>query len=208
MNFCKLGLAVIDDARDVQQDFLAFIAGQGRLIGGGNLERLARVFGTFQDVSERHRLETQLREAQKMESLGALAGGSLIAAGFLASLPFTGLEPLWKTKAATALLLTAAAHLIVLINAAYQDGEDAPPLILKWAARIAGLLLIPIGLLAALHQANRTGQGQYVEVAMMDGVMNLCRVKWRDHQRLTRQSLSEYSVPTAQGMGDVPRRLA
>ena len=40
---------------------------------------------------------------------------------------------------------------------------------------------------------------------MMDGVMNLCRVKWRDHQRLTRQSLSEYSVPTAVGMGDVPR---
>jgi len=35
--------------------------------------------------------------------------------------------------------------------------------------------------------------------------MNLCRVKWRDHQRLARQSLSEYSVPTQQGMGDVPR---
>jgi formyl-CoA transferase len=66
-------------------------------------------------------------------------------------------------------------------------------------------LHLGIGLLAALHQANRTGQGQYVEVAMMDGVMNLCRVKFRDHQRLTRQALSEYSVPTAQGMGDVPR---
>ncbi len=66
-------------------------------------------------------------------------------------------------------------------------------------------LHLAIGLLAALHQANRTGQGQYVEVAMMDGVMNLCRVKWRDHQRLKHQSLSEYSVPTAQGMGDVPR---
>ena len=66
-------------------------------------------------------------------------------------------------------------------------------------------LHLAIGLLAALHQATRTGQGQYVEVAMMDGVMNLCRVKWRDHQRLTRQSLGEYSVPTAIGMGDVPR---
>ena len=66
-------------------------------------------------------------------------------------------------------------------------------------------LHLAIGLLAALHQANRTGQGQYVEVAMMDGVMNLCRVKWRDHQRLTRQSLSEYSVPTQQGMGETPR---
>lgn len=83
---------------------------------------------------------------------------ALIAAGFLASLPFTGLEPLWKTRAATALLLTAAAHLIVLINAAYQDGEDAPHLILKWAARIAGVLLVPIALLAAYGLSLRIGQ--------------------------------------------------
>jgi formyl-CoA transferase len=66
-------------------------------------------------------------------------------------------------------------------------------------------LHLAIGLLAALRQADRTGKGQYVEVAMMDGVMNLCRVKFRDHQRLTRQALSEYSVPTHQGMGGVPR---
>ena len=66
-------------------------------------------------------------------------------------------------------------------------------------------LHLAIGLLGALHQANRTGLGQYVEVAMMDGVMNLCRVKFRDHQRLNRQSLAEYSVPTYQGMGEVPR---
>src|ERR1035441_5739551 len=58
---------------------------------------------------------------------------------------------------------------------------------------------------AALHQAKRTGEGQYVEVAMMDGVMNLCRVKFRDHQRLTRSDMPEYSVPTYKGMGDVPR---
>src|SRR5207245_9679282 len=50
-----------------------------------------------------------------------------------------------------------------------------------------------------------TGKGQYVELAMMDGVMSLCRVKCRDHQRLTRGDLSEYSVPTYKGMGEVPR---
>jgi formyl-CoA transferase len=66
-------------------------------------------------------------------------------------------------------------------------------------------LHLGIGLLAALRQAERTGKGQYVEVAMMDGVMNLCRVKFRDHQRLTRGGLSEFSVPTKQGMGAVPR---
>src|SRR5260221_45137 len=43
-------------------------------------------------------------------------------------------------------------------------------------------LHLAIGLLAALRQADRTGQGQYVEVAMIDGVMNLCRVKFRDPQ--------------------------
>src|SRR3989338_10670751 len=66
-------------------------------------------------------------------------------------------------------------------------------------------LHLAIGLLAALHQRDRTGQGQYVEVAMMDGIMNLCRVKFRDHQRLTRGPLPEFSVPTHKGMGDVPR---
>jgi formyl-CoA transferase len=65
-------------------------------------------------------------------------------------------------------------------------------------------LHLAIGLLAALHHRSRTGEGQYVEVAMMDGVMNLCRVKWRDHQRLTRQELSEYSVPT-KGLTATPR---
>jgi len=66
-------------------------------------------------------------------------------------------------------------------------------------------LHLGIGLLAALHQRDKTGQGQYVEVAMMDGIMNLCRVKWRDHQRLFHGPLDEYSVATHQGMGAVPR---
>ena len=83
---------------------------------------------------------------------------------------------------------------------------DGPPFVTGAQIGDSGTgLHLAIGLLAALHQANRTGQGQYVEVAMMDGVMNLCRVKWRDHQRLTRQALSEYSVPTHQGMGAAPR---
>ena len=68
-----------------------------------------------------------------------------------------------------------------------------------------GGLHAAFGILTALMARERTGKGQYVEVAMMDGVMNLCRVKFRDHQRLIRQSLSEYSVPTHQGMGAVPR---
>ena len=66
-----------------------------------------------------------------------------------------------------------------------------------------GLHLV-IGILAALHQRNVTGVGQHVEVAMMDGVMNLCRVKWRDHQRLKHGPLTEYSQPT-EGLDATPR---
>jgi len=83
---------------------------------------------------------------------------------------------------------------------------DGPPFVTGAQIGDTGTgLHLAIGLLAALRQRDRTGQGQYVEVAMMDGIMNLCRVKFRDHQRLTRQSLTEYSVPTHQGMGAVPR---
>jgi formyl-CoA transferase len=61
-----------------------------------------------------------------------------------------------------------------------------------------------IGILAALYQRTHTNKGQYVECAMMDGIMNLCRVKFRDHQRLAHGALSEYSLPT-EGLDAVPR---
>ncbi|WP_051695435.1 DUF4153 domain-containing protein [Caulobacter sp. UNC358MFTsu5.1] len=82
----------------------------------------------------------------------------LIAAAFLLTLPFTGLEPLWKTKSATAILLTADAFLILLTNAAYQDGTEKTAVVLKWAARLAGVLLVPITVLAAYGLSLRIGQ--------------------------------------------------
>jgi len=62
-----------------------------------------------------------------------------LAVGFLVSLPFTGLEPLWKTRFATSLLLTAAAVLVLLINAAYQDGdpEHAAGRVLRYPGSLA-----------------------------------------------------------------------
>ena len=83
---------------------------------------------------------------------------ALIAAAFLLTLPFTGLEPLWKTKSATVILLVADAFLILLTNAAYQDGTEKTAVVLKWAARLAGLLLVPITVLAAYGLSLRIGQ--------------------------------------------------
>jgi formyl-CoA transferase len=54
-------------------------------------------------------------------------------------------------------------------------------------------LHLAIGILAALNQRHTTGVGQRVSCAMQDGVLNLCRVKLRDQQRLAVGPLKEYS---------------
>jgi formyl-CoA transferase len=82
---------------------------------------------------------------------------------------------------------------------------DGPPLVTGAQIGDSGTgLHFVIGILAALLHRQRTGKGQYVECAMMDSVMNLCRVKFRDHQRLMHGPLGEYSVPT-EGLKDTPR---
>ncbi len=56
---------------------------------------------------------------------------------------------------------------------------------------------------AALYQRTRTGRGQRVQIAMRDGILNLCRVKLRDQQRLEHGPLGEY--PNASFGDSVPR---
>lgn len=85
---------------------------------------------------------------------------TVIVAGFVAALPFTGLQGLWETGNATALVLAAAAALVILINAAYQDGrpDNRPPAVLRVAVRVAAVLITPLIVIAFWGLALRIGQ--------------------------------------------------
>ncbi|HEX5393239.1 MAG TPA: DUF4153 domain-containing protein [Rhodocyclaceae bacterium] len=85
---------------------------------------------------------------------------TLILGGFLASIPFTGLESLWKTRHAASLLLGVSATLVVLINTVYQQGKKGQEVIpvLRYSGRIACGLLLPVVVLAAYAVALRVNQ--------------------------------------------------
>jgi hypothetical protein len=76
---------------------------------------------------------------------------ALITVGFLVALFFTGLEPLWNTRRATSILLTATAMIIILINTTYQDSKTASTTarILLQARLVAVVALTPLTILAA-----------------------------------------------------------
>ncbi|CAO3430716.1 formyl-CoA transferase [Azospirillum doebereinerae] len=85
--------------------------------------------------------------------------------------------------------------------------DDGPPMVTGAQIGDSGTgLHLALGIVTALYQRKTTGRGQKVLAAMQDSVLNLCRVKLRDQQRLANGPMKEYpQYPNGEFGDTVPR---
>ena len=97
----------------------------------------------------------------------------LLGWGFLVALGFTGLAPLWSTRFAASLLLSLTAVTLVLLNAAYKDGDpaNAPVAPVRWAGRAAGPMMLAMTLLAVIAIGFRVGQHGWTPQRIRSGAV-------------------------------------
>ncbi|MDO5505253.1 MAG: DUF4153 domain-containing protein [Pseudoxanthomonas suwonensis] len=94
---------------------------------------------------------------------------------FIASLPFTGLQPLWQTRSAAITLMSVVGVMVLFTNAVYQDGDDPLPYP-RWLRRVvdAGLLALPLFALLALYAMGlRIGQHGWTQERLAGVIASL-----------------------------------
>jgi hypothetical protein len=117
-------------------------------LGLALLREQRRIVGLLQNVA--------------MLVLGVLAPVLAVGLGlFLLALPFTGLQPLWEaTKSTTPILLACAVGALLLVNAVIGNGGDDAPRnrVLRWAALVLAVAILPLVGIAAIATGLRIGQ--------------------------------------------------